>query len=95
LISAVIHLLQPRAGSDKPFNSSRFARDYLYGNEEAKQEAREIFADYGITEDHIMAEALRIRGDGMSIVDRMDKHRANEIRLTQKEIARRAEVRDK
>jgi hypothetical protein len=90
VIDAVINVLGPRL---KMGTASDFARDYCKGDAKAKQRAREKFAEHGITEDHIMAEALQRRGTGQLFFDRMDKHRATQIRHLEKEMARRTESR--
>ena len=69
------------------------ARDYYGDDEEAREEAREEVAACGITDDHILAEAIQMRGKELLLFDRMDNHRANAKRALQKELDRRSESR--
>jgi hypothetical protein len=92
LYQAVVNVLKAQFKEGIP---EAIARDYCKGDAEAKQEAREAIARRGLTEDHLMAEALQMCGDGLAILDRMDKHRASAIRLLQKDMDRPAEARRK
>ncbi len=67
----------------------KVARDYYADDEEA----REKVADCGITDDHILAEAVQMRGKELLLFDRMDNHRANAKRALQKELDRRSDAR--
>jgi hypothetical protein len=70
------------------------ARDYFGSDPKAERAARETVGKYGITDDQILAEAMRIRGNEMLLIDRMDSYRANSSRLLRKEIDRRFDARN-
>jgi hypothetical protein len=88
----VAEVVRPRLGKNDRIPEA-VARDYCLGDAQAKQEARETFARLGLTEDHVMAEAMQRCGAGLGTLGRLDKHCGTQIRLLQKDMARRTEPR--
>ncbi len=89
LISALSWILQ---GVHCAGILAKIAEDYFGNDPAAQRKARDIVAGYGITEEHIVAEAMVKRGDEMLILDRMDSNRASTSRHLRKAIDRRAET---
>jgi hypothetical protein len=73
--------------------TSATARDYYFGNDREKEEARTKVQAWGITDEKILAEAVSMRADEIVVLDRMDNYRANAKRKGQKELERRSEAR--
>jgi hypothetical protein len=98
LLSALTDLLTT-FNSAKPGSHiaipSAVAHAYYAGDKRAMEEARKKVASCGVTDDHILAEALRQRAKELILFDRLDSNRANASRAIRKELDRRSDVRRK
>lgn len=96
LIEALRTLLRPFCNplvSEGIVYPSRIAHSYYRGDEAEREQAREEVESYGITEDQILAEAMKLRAPAMILFDRMDNYRASAKRSLQKGLDRRLEAR--
>ena len=90
-VSALQKLLTPFQRID--LNPVRVAQDYYAGDNKEGRTARAKALECGITDDHILAEAMEMRRDALLLLDRMDSHRSNSRRLLLKDLDRRANAR--
>jgi|ERR1700733_13541650 hypothetical protein len=90
-VSALQKLLTPFHAID--LNAVSVARDYYAEDNKEGRTARAKVLGCGITDDHILAEAMEMRRDALLLLDRMDSHRSNSRRLLLKDLDRRANAR--
>jgi len=74
-------------------NPMKIAHEYYAGNAEERKRAVAKVMAWGITDEHIMAEALQMRAAELILLDRMDNYRANSKRSIQKNLNRRPDLR--
>jgi len=89
--SALKKLLEPFQNIG--LNAARVAQEYYAGDNKEGRAARAKVLECGITDDHILAEAMEMRRDALLLLDRMDSHRSNSRRLLLKDLDRRANAR--
>jgi hypothetical protein len=96
LIEALKNLLRPLASQYMGigvFLPHQIAHDYYFGSENAKRESAVTLQIHAITDDQILAEAMKICAGPLMMFDRLDGFRTNAKRALQKELDRRAEAR--
>jgi hypothetical protein len=74
------------AGMSSTNEPARLARDCYFGNSDEKKRASAIIRALGINNEHVLAEALRMRAAGTISFDRMDHYRANSKRALRKNL---------
>ena len=72
---------------------NQIAHDFYYGDDEKKEKAYETLKRIGITEDQIVAEAIKIRAKELVVFDRMDNYRANSKHALRKGLDHRSDAR--
>ena len=96
LYKALKNLLRPFCNplsSNELHLPENLARGCYFGDDEDRKEARADVEAWGITDAHIIAEAMGMRRDALLLLDRMDSHRSNARRLLLKDLDRRKEAR--
>jgi hypothetical protein len=74
---------------------SQISYAYYLSDNKDRQKARKQVEEWGITDDHILAEAMQIRAKAIILMDRIDHHRANSKRSTMKDLIRNSQLRSK
>lgn len=93
MVSALRSLLTPfQTISFSAVKMTSVAQEY-YADDKDGRTARTKVAECGITDAHILAEAMLQRRDALLLLDRMDSHRSNSRRLLLKDLDRRADAR--
>jgi hypothetical protein len=73
--------------------ATKIAHDFYFGDDEEMEQAREKLRGFRITDEQILAEAMRLRAKELVVFDRMDNYRANAKRTLRKGFDRWADSR--